>query len=83
MAKRRTQKRRNEKYQVNDRRLRVKEEYKDTIFRMLYRDKGNLLSLYNGASSDTELFKNLRSTICFLDRRIATCLYRTPMGSCV
>ena len=34
-----------------------------------------------GASSDTELFKNHRSTICFWDRRIATCLYRTPMGS--
>ena len=50
MAKRRTQKRRNEKYQVNDRRLRVKEEYKDTIFRMLYRDKGNLLSLYNAVN---------------------------------
>ncbi|MEQ2694345.1 hypothetical protein, partial [Faecalibacterium butyricigenerans] len=36
-----------------------------------------------GASSDTELFKNNRSTICFWGRRIATCLYRTPMGSCV
>ena len=50
MAKRRTQKRRNEKDQVNDRRLRVKDEYKDTIFRMLYRDKGNLLSLYNAVN---------------------------------
>ena len=41
MAKRRTQKRRNEKYQVNNRRLRAKDQYKDTIFRMLYRDKEN------------------------------------------
>lgn len=36
-----------------------------------------------GASSDTELFKNHRSTIRFQGHRIATCLYRTPMGSCV
>ena len=36
-----------------------------------------------GASSDTELSKNHRSTICFWGHRIATCLYRTPMGSCV
>ena len=34
-----------------------------------------------GASSDTELFKNHRSTIRFQGHRIATCLYRTPMGS--
>lgn len=34
-----------------------------------------------GASSDTELFKNHRSTICFQGHRIATCLYHTPMGS--
>ena len=34
-----------------------------------------------GASSDTELFKNHRSTIRFQGYRIATCLYRTPMGS--
>ena len=34
-----------------------------------------------GASSDTELFKNYRSTIRFQGHRIATCLYRTPMGS--
>lgn len=33
------------------------------------------------ASSDTELFKNYRSTIRFQGHRIATCLYRTPMGS--
>ena len=36
-----------------------------------------------GASSDTELFKNHRSTIRFQGHRIATCLYRTPMGSCI
>ena len=36
-----------------------------------------------GASSDTELFKNHRSTICFQGHRIATCLYRTPMGGCI
>ena len=50
MAKRRTQKRRNEKYQVNNCRLRAKDQYKDTIFRMLYRDKKNLLSLYNAVN---------------------------------
>ena len=38
---------------------------------------------FSGASSDTELFKNHRSTICFLGHRIATCLYRTPMGGCI
>ena len=36
-----------------------------------------------GASSDTELFKNHRSTIRFQGHRIATCLYRTPMGGCI
>jgi hypothetical protein len=36
---------------------------------------------FSGASSDTELSKNHRSTICFQGHRIATCLYRTPMGS--
>ena len=36
-----------------------------------------------GASSDTAFFENHRSTICFRGHRIATCLYRTPMGSCV
>ena len=36
-----------------------------------------------GASSDTELFKNNRSTIRFQGHRIATCLYRTPMGGCI
>ena len=36
-----------------------------------------------GASSDTAFFENHRSTICFWGRRIATCLYRTPMGSCI
>lgn len=50
MVKRKNQKRRNERYQVNDRRLRAKDEYKDTIFRMLYRDKENLLSLYNAVN---------------------------------
>ena len=39
--------------------------------------------VFLGASSDTELFKNHRSTIRFRGHRIATCLYRTPMGSCV
>ena len=37
--------------------------------------------IISGASSDTELFKNHRSTIRFQGHRIATCLYRTPMGS--
>ena len=39
------------------------------------------LLYWSGASSDTELFKNHRSTIRFQGHRIATCLYRTPMGS--
>ena len=39
--------------------------------------------IFSGASSDTELFKNHRSTIYFQGHRIATCLYRTPMGSCI
>ena len=45
MAKRR--KKQNEKYPANDHQLIVKRPYKDTIFRMLYYDKDNLLSLYN------------------------------------
>ena len=36
-----------------------------------------------GASSDTAFFENHRSTICFRGHRIATCLYRTPMGGCI
>ena len=38
---------------------------------------------FSGASSDTEFFENHRSTIRFQGHRIATCLYRTPMGSCI
>ena len=40
-----------------------------------------ITKISTGASSDTELFKNHRSTIRFQGHRIATCLYRTPMGS--
>ena len=47
MAKRRNRKKQNEKYQANEHQLTVKRPYKDTIFRMLYHDKENLLSLYN------------------------------------
>lgn len=47
MTKRKNQKRSNKKYRVNNRRLRANHQYKDTVFRMLYRDKENLLSLYN------------------------------------
>ena len=38
---------RNKKYHVNNRQVNAKPPYKDTIFRMLYHDKENLLSLYN------------------------------------
>ena len=41
MAKRKNQKRSNKKYQVNNRRVRANHQYKDTVFRMLYRDKAN------------------------------------------
>ena len=47
MANRRNRKKQNEKYQANEHQLTVKRPYKDTIFRMLYHDKENLLSLYN------------------------------------
>ncbi len=50
MAKRNTQKRRNQKYQVSNRQLRANVKYKDTIFRMLYKEKKNLLSLYNAVN---------------------------------
>ena len=50
MAKRKNQKRSNKKYQVNNRRVRANHLYKDTVFRMLYRDKANLLSLYNAVN---------------------------------
>ena len=50
MARRKSQKRHNKKYQVNDRQLKAQRVYKDTIFRMLYHDKENLLSLYNAVN---------------------------------
>ena len=50
MAKRKNQKRSNKKYRVNNRRLRATHQYKDTVFRMLYHDKENLLSLYNAVN---------------------------------
>lgn len=50
MAKRKSQKRRNQKYQANNRQLKAKRLYKDTIFRMVYHDKENLLSLYNAVN---------------------------------
>ena len=50
MARRKSQKRRNKKYQVSNRQLKTKRPYKDTIFRMLYHDKENLLSLYNAVN---------------------------------
>ena len=39
--------------------------------------------IFSGASSDTAFFEKHRSTICFRGHRIATCLYRTPMGGCI
>ena len=50
MARRKSQKRRNKKYQVNNCQLKAKRPYKDTVFRMLYHDKENLLSLYNAVN---------------------------------
>lgn len=47
MAKRKNGKKQHEKYQTNEYQLKIKRPYKDTIFRMLYHDKENLLSLYN------------------------------------
>mgnify|MGYP004541305615 CR=1 FL=1 len=47
MAVKKKSRKRNKKYQVNDRKLKANVKYKDTIFRMLYREKENLLSLYN------------------------------------
>ena len=52
MARRKSQKRHNKKYQVNDHQLKAKRVYKDTIFRMLYHDKENLLSLYNAVNGN-------------------------------
>ena len=50
MAKRNTQKKRNQKYPLNNQQLRANAKYKDTIFRMLYKEKKNLLSLYNAVN---------------------------------
>ena len=50
MARRKSQKRRNKKYQVSNRQLKAKRPYKDTNFRMLYHDKENLLLLYNAVN---------------------------------
>ena len=46
MAKRR-KKRNSRKHVVTNQRVTVNRKYKDTIFRMLFKDKENLLSLYN------------------------------------
>ena len=53
MTKRNTQKKSNQKYQVSNRQLRANVKYKDTILRMLYKEKKNLLSLYNDAGVKT------------------------------
>ena len=57
----------------------------DMVFALERRTVGKKVKqvpvIRTGASSDTELFKNHRSTIRFQGHRIATCLYRTPMGS--
>ena len=39
MAVKKKSRKRNKKYQVNDRKLKANVKYKDTIFRMLYREK--------------------------------------------
>ena len=46
MAKRR-KKRNSRKHVVTNQRVTANRKYKDTIFRMLFKDKENLLSLYN------------------------------------
>ena len=38
---------RNHKYSLHSRQRKVNRKYKDTIFRMLFKDRNNLLSLYN------------------------------------
>ena len=60
MAKRNTQKKRNLKYQVSNRQLRANLKYKDTIFRMLYKEKKNLLSLYNDAGVKSPNHRTLK-----------------------
>ena len=47
MAKRKRQKRNQSKRVVTNQSARANRKYKDTIFRMLFKDKKNLLSLYN------------------------------------
>ena len=41
------QKRRQKRYLVQERQMKANRQYKDTVFRMLFKDKKNLLSLYN------------------------------------
>ena len=88
MAKRKNQKRRNKRYQVNDRRLRAKSQYKDTIFRMLYRDKENLLSLYNAVNDrnytnpdelqivtlENALYMEMKNDLAFIMDMIYICM---------
>ena len=50
MARRKSQKRRNKKISGKQPSVKTKQPYKDTIFRMLYHDKENLLSLYNAVN---------------------------------
>lgn len=42
-----TKAQRNHKYSLHSRQRKVNRKYKDTIFRMLFKDRNNLLSLYN------------------------------------
>ena len=71
MARRKSQKRRNKKYQVNNRQLKAKRPYKDTIFRMLYHDKENLLSLYNAedlqiVTLENAIYMGMKNDLAFI-----------------
>ena len=71
MARRKSQKRRNKKYQVSNRQLKAKRPYKDTIFRMLYHDKENLLSLYNAedlqiVTLENAIYMGMKNDLAFI-----------------
>lgn len=51
------------KYSLQNRKLKAKRQYKDTVFRMLFEDKKHLLSLYNAVNQKNYTDENALQVI--------------------
>ena len=71
MAKRKNRKVTAEKSQNAGKHLKANRKYKDTVFRMLFSDRKNLLSLYNAVNGTT--YDNPSMLDCYFGE---CCLYR-------